>query len=62
MFPSCDSGNTIAFATGGLPVAVSLDEMRAAAQRLKADHRLDLLPTITRLQFWNPFPDGILRI
>ena len=62
VFPSCDSGNTIAFATGGLPVAVSLDEMRAAAQRLKADYRLDLLPTITRLQLWNPFPGGILRI
>ena len=62
VFPSCDSGNTIAFATGGAPVAVSLAEMRAAAQRLKTECRLDLLPTITRLQLWNPLPDGILRI
>jgi spermidine synthase len=62
VFPSCASGNTIAFATGGLPVAVSLDEMRAAAQRVKAECRLDLLPTITRLQLSHPLPDGILRI
>ena len=62
VFPSCDSGNTIAFATGGAPVAVSLAEMRAAAQRLKTECRLDLLPTITRLQLWNPLPEGILRI
>jgi spermidine synthase len=62
VFPSCDSGNTIALATGGAPVAVSLDEMRVAALRLKADFRLDLLPTIARLQLSHPLPGGILRI
>ena len=62
VFPSCDSGNTIAFATGGNPVEVSLDAMREAAQKLKKETRLDLLPTISRLQLSQPFPDGILRI
>lgn len=62
VFPSCDSGNTIAFATGGEPVAVSLDEMRERAQALKKNFKLDLLPTITRLQLTHPLPDGMLRI
>lgn len=61
VFPSCDSGNTIAFATGGDPVDVSLDEMRAAATQLKKDTRLDLLPTLPRLQLSNPLPEGRLR-
>ncbi len=62
VFPSCDSGNTIVFANGGEPVAVTLDEMRAHAQRLKKDSGLDLLPTISRLQLGHPLPDGQLRI
>jgi spermidine synthase len=62
VFPSCDSGNTIAFATGGNPVAVSLDEMRARAEQLKKDTRLNLLPTISRLQLSHPLPDGRLHI
>ena len=62
VFPSCDSGNTIAFATGGEPVAVTPDEMRARAQRLKTDSGLDLLSTISRLQLGHPLPDGLLRI
>ncbi|MDP2880958.1 MAG: spermidine synthase [Azonexus sp.] len=62
VFPSCDSGNTIAFATGGEPVDVSLDDMRARAGQLKKDTRLDLLPTISRLQLGHPLPEGRLRI
>jgi len=62
VFPSCDSGNTIAFATGGHPVDVSLDEMRARAEQLKKDTRLNLLPTISRLQLSHPLPDGRLCI
>jgi len=62
VFPSCDSGNTIAFASGGEPVAVALDDMRARAQRLKQEIRLDLLPTISRLQLGHPLPGGMLRI
>lgn len=62
VFPSCDSGNTIAFATGGNPVDVSLDDMRTKATLLKKETRLDLLPTISRIQFAYPLPDGRLRI
>jgi spermidine synthase len=61
VFPSCDSGNTIAFATGGEPVDVSLDEMRNRAVQLKKESRLDLLPTISRLQLTQPLPDGRLQ-
>jgi len=61
VFPSCDSGNTIAFATGGDAVDVSLDDMRARASQLKKDTRLDLLPTLSRLQLSNPLPQGQLR-
>lgn len=62
VFPSCDSGNTIAFATGGNPVDVSLDDMRTRAMQLKKETRLDLLPTISRIQFSYPLPDSRLRI
>ena len=61
VFPSCDSGNTIAFATGGEPVDVSLEEMRTRAVQLKKESRLDLLPTISRLQLTQPLPDGRLQ-
>lgn len=62
VFPSCDSGNTIAFATGGAPVAVSLDTMRTQAAHLKKESGLDLLPTLTRLQLAHPLPEALLRI
>lgn len=62
VFPPCDSGNTIAFATGGTPVDVSLDELRSRAVQLKKETRLDLLPTISRLQLSHPLPDGRLTI
>ncbi|AXS79229.1 spermidine synthase [Dechloromonas sp. HYN0024] len=62
VFPSCDSGNTIAFATGGEPIDVSLDDLRSRATQLKKDTRLDLLPTISRLQLGHPLPEGRLRI
>ncbi len=62
VFPSCDSGNTIAFATGGKPIDVSLEAMRERATLLKKTARLDLLPTISRLQLSNPLPNGRLRI
>jgi spermidine synthase len=62
VFPSCDSGNTIAFATGGLPVDVSLELMREKASGLKKTMKLDLLPTISRLQLSHPLPGGMMRI
>ena len=62
VFPSCDSGNTIAFATGGEPVEITLQAMRENALRLKKASGLDLLPTISRLQLGHPLPGGVLRI
>jgi len=50
VFPSCDSGNTIAFATGGEPVNASLDELIARARFFHKETGLNLLPTIPRLQ------------
>jgi spermidine synthase len=50
VFPSCDSGNTIAFATGGEPVDVTLSELTERASRLKKNSGLNLLPTLPRLQ------------
>ena len=62
VFPSCDSGNTIAFASGGAPRSVSLDELRARAETVRKNMRLDLRPTISRLQLAHPLPDGRLTL
>lgn len=50
IFPSCDSGNTIAFATDGEPVDVRLDELIARAQHCHKETGLNLMPTIPGLQ------------
>ena len=62
VFPSCDSGNTIAFATAGDPVEITLEAMRENALRLKKASGLDLLPTVSRLQLAHPLPGGVLKI
>jgi spermidine synthase len=61
-FPSCDSGNAICFAAVGEPVAIPLGELKAAARRLKLETRLDLLPTVTRLESARQCSGGVLRI
>lgn len=60
LFPSCDSGNTVVFATAGETLAISLDEMRAHALQLREDTGLDLQPTVDRLQLAEYFPGGKL--
>lgn len=60
VFPSCDSGNTIVFGRAGQPVEVMLDTLRERASALKKQTRLDLLPTITRLQMAHPTQGGCL--
>jgi spermidine synthase len=62
VFPSCDSGNTIAFGCGDAPLHVTLDDMRERASALKQETRLDLLPTISRLQLGLSLPNGVLEI
>ena len=61
-FPSCDSGNVIAFAAGDEAVAVSLTDLRERATRLRADTGLDLLPTVSRLEQSGRFPGGKLEL
>lgn len=62
VFPSCNSGNTIAFATAGEAVSVSLDDLRSRAGQLKADTGLNLLPTLTRIKQTIATPLGRLEI
>ncbi len=60
-FPSCDSGNVVAFAATGAPVEHTMGELKAAARNLKAETDLNLLPTISRLEQSNRCPAGKLR-
>ncbi|OIR00883.1 spermidine synthase [mine drainage metagenome] len=60
VFPSCDSGNAIAFAAAGEPVDVTLEEMRIRAEELRRATGLDLHPTISRLQLAQSLPAGRL--
>ena len=50
VFPSCDSGNAIAFATCGEKVDASLDDLIARADQVKDETGLNLTTTIPRLQ------------
>ena len=62
VFPSCDSGNTIAFATVGSPIDVAMDELRQRADQLQQETGLNLLPTITRIEQASTLLDGRLSI
>ena len=48
-FPACSSGNTIAFATGGEPVAVAGSQLVSRAEQINKTTGLNLIPTIERL-------------
>ena len=60
-FPSCDSGNVVAFAATGHPVSHSLSELKSSARALLAETSLNLQPTIARLEQANQCPGGKLR-
>lgn len=62
VFPSCDSGNAIAFGVAAEPVDVTLEEMRVRAAALKRTTGLDLRPTISRLQLAQSLPAGRLTL
>lgn len=49
MLPSCESGNTIAFAATGAPINISFASLKENAEQLKETTGLNLLPTLTRL-------------
>ncbi len=49
-FPSCDSGNVIAFAAACEPVSTTLGDLKERATELTSKTGLNLLPTLTRLE------------
>lgn len=49
LFPSCESGNAIAFAAAGHPIELSFDDLKESALALKEQTGLNLLPTLARL-------------
>jgi spermidine synthase len=59
-FPSCDTGNAVAFAAAGSPVDFSLGDLRSAARKLKKQTGLNLLPTLMRLEGWHSCAGGRL--
>ncbi|ATE59961.1 fused MFS/spermidine synthase [Thauera sinica] len=61
-FPSCDSGNVVAFCADGEPVERDIPELRRRAAALKAASGLDLLPTVTRLEQAGTLPGGVLTL
>lgn len=61
-FPSCDSGNVVAFAARGEVIKATLTELRQRAATLKSTTGLDLRPTITRLEQTNTLPGNILQL
>lgn len=61
-FPSCDSGNVVAFAARGESLEIPLVELRKRAAALRKKTGLDLGPTVTRLEQAKALPGGLLRI
>ncbi len=50
VFPSCDSGNAIAFARGDEPIDVTLDELMSRSEIIRDETGLNLTATIHRLR------------
>lgn len=61
-FPSCDSGNAIAFACTGHAVEQTLDELKANARELKTTSGLNLLPTIARIERTSYCAGGVFSL
>jgi spermidine synthase len=61
-FPSCDSGNAIAFAAAGEPVRIALDDLKEQAVMMKEKTGLNLLPTLTRLEQAQTCAGGMLEL
>jgi len=61
VFPSCDSGNAIAFASP-TPLSIPLDDLRERAQNLKTATGLNLGPCISRLQLTQSLLGNCLRL
>lgn len=61
-FPSCDSGNAIAFATCGHAIELTLEELKENARALKANSGLNLLPTIVRIERTSYCAGGVFEL
>jgi spermidine synthase len=61
-FPSCDSGNAIAFAATGHPVKIDLDDLQEKAITFKQNTGLNLLPTLARLKQAQTCSGNVLRL
>lgn len=61
VFPSCDSGNAIAFAAE-TPQSIDLEDLRQRAAELKKSTGLDLGPGISRLQLTQSLPGNRLKL
>jgi spermidine synthase len=61
-FPSCGSGNAVAFAATGETVKMTTAELKTAALALKKDTGLNLLPTLVRLEQARTFAHGMLAL
>lgn len=59
-FPSCDSGNVVAFGATGERVSIPVSELRERAQALKEKTGLDLRATVARLEQAGSLPGGQL--
>jgi spermidine synthase len=59
-FPSCDSGNVVAFAAEGDRIELPVAELRERARALKDKTGLDLAQTVTRLEQAGSLPGGKL--
>ena len=62
MFPSCESGNAIAFAAEGDPVEISFFDLRGKAMELNNETGLNLMSTITRLERAQTCLGGMLKL
>jgi spermidine synthase len=61
-FPSCDSGNTIAFAASGETVRLSLADLKEQASELKERTGLNLQPALARLEQAQTCSGNILQL
>jgi spermidine synthase len=61
-FPSCDSGNVIAFAADGEPVQLTLADLKEQSRELKSVTGLNLLPTLARLEQHWTCAGGVLKL
>ena len=61
-FPSCDTGNVVAFGADGDTIELPISELRERAEALKTDTGLDLGPTVSRLEAAGSLPGGLLRL